>query len=228
MCTRKLLIYAVAGVALFLLGFTSAAFWYEPAIDVLGVIVQFLLVFVGLLGIDEWHRQFKFKRKWERLERKINSLNGVLLSIDSIADSLLAYQACVDTSERLKHRELAISVLGSASDQSRHVMKILNTYGQTINESPTNEEFSQLTRYTKIECRLLHDLSEDAFEKKTLLSTGKNKGACLVPGENALHHQIALVKLINKYGIERGNWTLRYWANKEISRSKAALKRLER
>ncbi len=228
MWTKKLLICAIAGVALFSLGFSIAALWYEPAIDVLGVIVQFLLVFVGLLGIDEWHRQFKFERKWERLGRKINSLNGMLLSIDSIVDSLLAYQACVGTNNVLEHREFALSLLENVSVQSKQVMKALNTYLQSINESPTCEELSQLTRYTRIECRLLRDLSEDAFRKKTLLSTGKHKDDSLVSGEDAPHHQTALVKLINRYGIERGNWKLRDWANREISRSKAALKKLER
>lgn len=224
----KLSSYIIVGIGLFFFGFTFAAFRCEPAIEVLGVIAQYLLFFVALLGVDEWHRQFKFKRRWERLGKEINSLSGMLLSIDSIQDSLLAYHTLIGSNTALEHRELALPLLESISAQSKQIMKIYVSHAQSVKDAPIYEELSQLVRCTKIEYRFLRDLSNEALLKKSLLSTAKHDGASLIPGANAPHHQITLVKLINKYGIEQSNWKLRDWAEKEIIQSKKTREQMER
>ncbi len=224
----KLLRYAIAGAGLFFFGFTLVALCYEPAIDVLGVIVQFLLVFVGLLGIDEWHRQFKFKRKWERLEKHLKELNEVEVLARFIKESLLVIQGFAITRDHLSSTQLLESILTGVIDNSLKMTSLLSQLDTPPDVKPSITELGQLSQNAKLDRKYLHYLPDDSVPNPAVILMEHNQHGEIQVPEGSLGYQKEFIRLIKEYGFYEREWTLLGWVKEEKHRVRQELEKMEK
>ena len=228
MRVTKLLSCAIAGTGLFFFGFTLTALWHEPAIDVLGIIVQFLLVFVGLLGIDEWHRQFKFKRKWERLKKRLQELNEIEILAGFLKQSLSVIEGFAITRDHFSSTQLLESVLASVIDTPIKMTNLLSEFNPSSESKPSSMELNKLSHYAKLDRKYLSHLSEENLPKPAVIIMEYSQDCEIRAPENALGYQKEFIRLIKEYGFYEREWTLLFWVKKEKDRVRQELERMEK
>lgn len=214
MRVTKLLSYAISGTGLFFFGFTLAALWYEPAIDVLGIIVQFLLVFVGLLGIDEWYRQFKFKNEWEMLQMELKKLEELktltekckqaILELDTYIGSSYIVNPHSNSTYNLDTNKIRQALL-SAATYSKLLEEMLSTLDFSLEKRPSHKELRNFSFDLKNE---LIDFDSQVLAETVFALLEYKDDNTLAPKPKANQQQKRIGDFLNKYGAVAEDWPL--------------------